>query len=347
MHAISKKNRRLAAMTALIAFTSVGGCVSTQDNQAVPTIDGKKPTFVASSQLLVIRKGRQAQAGKAVAEDDYVPTQVLVVRSPVVMERTAKILDAKGTAKLDGDSLGARVRVKREEPNTNVLRLTWYGNDEKEGPIVLDAWINAYKEFLDARYRDAMGPTLDSLQRTRDVLMKDLRQAERNQLDFIKKNREIFVVKVDVDSAALLEQKHRDAKLELTRFEGRLAEFDKHKNDESGQTMAKVWAVKTGFPATTEKVDVLYRNYLAGEIREKTTYVEEISRLLNDAKLRVLEMAGHEVEERTLAADVARQRLLFDEAVKAISAIQQRDQHEGFEATILSQPTVKPFVDAK
>ena len=131
MIANSPKNRRLAATMAMIAISTIGRCAA---QETVPLIDGKKPKFVATSQILVIRK--TGIAADKVAKDDYMPTRI--VRPFAATARHGRHREAfsimekeRGGQARCGQTLRSpdfRVQCARgAERRTMSFDCTWYG----------------------------------------------------------------------------------------------------------------------------------------------------------------------------------------------------------------------------
>ncbi|HEX3314592.1 MAG TPA: hypothetical protein VHR72_06845, partial [Gemmataceae bacterium] len=110
-------------MAAVTMIAATGYSDSRNAAAKVPSIDGKKPKFTAESQILVIRRPpASVPAGKGGNEEDFVTTQTLVLRSQVITDQAAELLKKTDFGKLDGDAIRSRVRVRREEPGSNILR---------------------------------------------------------------------------------------------------------------------------------------------------------------------------------------------------------------------------------
>ena len=147
-----RQNARFSFLAiAAITVLSVGECADAQqDPNGIPSIDGKSAKFVTKSQILIARTSPYSQnATGQQAKEDIVATQLIVLRSQVILEKAVEQLKKTDFKNLDLAALQSRLRVQRDAPDSDIVRMAWYGNDEKEGPAVLAAVFDEYKSFLD------------------------------------------------------------------------------------------------------------------------------------------------------------------------------------------------------
>ena len=168
----------------------------------------RPPVYQSTAQLLVIknRVEMSTSAGAGGAGDarvayveDYVATQVTLLRSQKILEQAAKKLDAQ---KLDspppaGDAervafLTSRFAVAREkEPGTNaasnVLALTFRSPNPADAPKYLRAIIDAYQDELASLYDAASDTTLKRLDAEIKALNNDLSKINANQGQLTRK----------------------------------------------------------------------------------------------------------------------------------------------------------------
>jgi hypothetical protein len=176
---------------------------------------------------------------------------------------------------------------------------------------------------------------------------RQLKDSEAKQLEFIRSHPSIMTSKLENEIASAVSEKELNAELELSKLQRRLARFDKHNGDEVGKAIAKAWALKLGFPATTEKTDVLYRDNLTEEINEKRQELDELKTIRDDHMKKLLEFSTLDAEERSITAAVSRNRQMFDETLKQLRSFHVQQREAGFDSHILSRPTVRSIDEKK
>jgi capsular exopolysaccharide synthesis family protein len=165
----------------------------------------QKPTYKSTATVLVIKKRPNAipvSPVEATLEDydDYLGTHIVLLKSPVILERAARrpeltSLLSMGGRPVTADLLNASLTVSRDRPkdtvynfgNNQVLRLSISGWPEDESPIVLKAIIDSYKDFLDTTYQDSSGEAVRLIVEARVLLEKDLKNKTDQYRDFRQK----------------------------------------------------------------------------------------------------------------------------------------------------------------
>ncbi|HEY7309646.1 MAG TPA: polysaccharide biosynthesis tyrosine autokinase [Gemmataceae bacterium] len=167
------------------------------------------PLYEATTQLLVLRQSKktpnvsgkldamQAMEGSGLLQDDFVPTQIAIVRSPEVIRRA---IDAVGLDNLptlkrrtkeDEDPAQVAIknylRVKRPDLKAKVIRIDYRARGEDEAVRMLEAITASYRKFLTEHYeRDTHLVTV--LDKARSEMSGELAQAERKYAEFRQKH---------------------------------------------------------------------------------------------------------------------------------------------------------------
>jgi capsular exopolysaccharide synthesis family protein len=181
----------------LVAFCLVAGLAL-----AVLAHAQKTPTYQSSTQVLVVKKQSNALpvAGgdpRLTVIEDYVSTHLVLVRSPLVIERAVKKRQLGGLRSFAGQDPVAAIRAglaaDREKPkdagpsavpNNNIINLTFAGPDPGDAEAVLNAVVDSYRDFLDETYRNVSDNTLDLITRAGNLLRTDIAEKERKYREF-------------------------------------------------------------------------------------------------------------------------------------------------------------------
>ena len=203
------------------------------------------PIYQSTAQVLVVRKRAEplpvagAGAVQQVFVEDYLATHTILIRSQEIVRRAAKILEVNspGVIPSGGDpiafiSSGLSVTREIRDGNampSNVLNLAFRGPRRADCALVVNAIIEAYKEFLNETYGDLNKEFVDQMKVAEKTLKVDIeeRQAARDKL-------------ASIDPLALKSKDSLGGLLErIARFESRQADL-LLRQKESEQTLAMV-----------------------------------------------------------------------------------------------------------
>ena len=155
--------------------------------------------YQSTAQVLVIKKRPDEVTGMNTHQttlEDYVSTQQVLIRSPLIINRAIQNLQTRDPGALrsfmgEKEDLTEVVqkaltvnRNKGPGGNNNVLDLAFRGKDRAECGVVLGGIIDTYKDFLDENYRGMSDETLKLIQDARDTLQKDLKQKQEEYRTF-------------------------------------------------------------------------------------------------------------------------------------------------------------------
>ncbi len=158
------------------------------------------PTYRSSAQVLVVKKRLEEGAGintRGTGIEDYVATHVVLVTSPLIIERAIKKHALGALPMFDGwdkafaaggDSLPEQIKkravVTRSKAAQGILEVSFRGGNKEDCLTVTEAILDCYKEFLDETYRNMSDDTLALVIKARDVLEKDLEKKEAEYREF-------------------------------------------------------------------------------------------------------------------------------------------------------------------
>jgi capsular exopolysaccharide synthesis family protein len=158
----------------------------------------RPPVYQSSAQVLVVKKRPEmlpltgADPYMALYED-YVSTHLVLIRSVLIVEKAVKKRDLGSLPSFanKGDptptiiaSLVAARDSKDASTPTNIIVLSYRGVTAEDCPVVLNAIIESYRDFLDETYRNVNDNTLELIDRARGSLEQDLAERKRKYNDF-------------------------------------------------------------------------------------------------------------------------------------------------------------------
>lgn len=166
-----------------------------------------KPSFEATALLKIEPTSRQITSEKIFTQADFGPflqTQVHLILSPDVL--SAALQDPK-VAALPRVVLSLDPEVDLRQminvaiiPNTHVIRLTTQTEDPTEGPLIInavvDAYINAARSWID----EDMASQMSKLEGLKKKLTKEVADRQTSMLE-LQKNLNLELVNRDTDSA--------------------------------------------------------------------------------------------------------------------------------------------------
>ncbi len=155
----------------------------------------RQPVYQATALVLVIKKTSQplsGPGGPAVNPhlqyfEDYMPTHVVIMRSPMIIDRAIKKKDLTALKTFEDapDPVGLILNglaVSRDSKEVtganNILFMSFRGPVADECGKILTAIIESYQEFMDITYRDVSVQTLDGITKARELLRKDVAESE-------------------------------------------------------------------------------------------------------------------------------------------------------------------------
>jgi capsular exopolysaccharide synthesis family protein len=162
--------------------------------------------------------------------DDYMATQVGLLRSPLIVERAVHRgnLGALSSFANRGNPAGAilgGLTVARDlqsaGSSNNIVYLSYRGPVAEDCGTILDAIVESYQDFLDTTYRNVSDQTLKLITQARDVLKKDLSESEAKYAQFLQDSPFMFRTKdgINIEQQALVSIVDKRAQLLLRQVE--------------------------------------------------------------------------------------------------------------------------------
>jgi capsular exopolysaccharide synthesis family protein len=168
-------------------------CVLASVTAAVIYIATVKPTYTASSRVLVIHQsGRPIHVGggndplnSEFQSADNLATHVLLLKSPVIIERA---LTVNGVKSISIGSAISNLTVKQPDTTAKIIDLVYKSKSPQEAQLVLDGVIDSYKLFLKSNYQQKSSDVIDLITKARNELNAELQSLERAYLEYRQKN---------------------------------------------------------------------------------------------------------------------------------------------------------------
>jgi len=168
-------------------------CVLASVTAAVIYIATVKPTYTASSRVLVIHQsGRPIHVGggndplnSEFQSADNLATHVLLLKSPVIIERA---LTVNGVKSISIGSAISNLTVKQPDTTAKIIDLVYKSKSPQEAQLVLDGVIDSYKLFLKSNYQQKSSDVIDLITKARNELNAELQSLERACLEYRQKN---------------------------------------------------------------------------------------------------------------------------------------------------------------
>jgi polysaccharide biosynthesis transport protein len=161
----------------------------------------RTPIYQSKSQVMVIKKaGSPMPAAGADPRmtfyEDYVATHLVVVKSPLIVQRAVQKFNLAGLPSFQGqgDPTGTillnivTTRDTTASTANNIINLSYRGTVPQDTARVLQAVITSYKEFLDETYKNVSDDTLKQISRAAADLQKTLDEKEKAYSKFRQKS---------------------------------------------------------------------------------------------------------------------------------------------------------------
>jgi capsular exopolysaccharide synthesis family protein len=155
--------------------------------------------YQASARLLVLQQGARPlnvvnteQSRVVEATEDIIPTQMMVVSSPVVLGRAIESiglgslpsLKASGTLDRALRDAERNLLVSRPDRLAKILQIDYRAMTPGEAVQIVQAIVDSYKTFLGDAYHKDNSEVMVLMTRARDDLNTELKELERKYLEF-------------------------------------------------------------------------------------------------------------------------------------------------------------------
>jgi polysaccharide biosynthesis transport protein len=215
--------------------------------------------YQSNAQLQVIKKDNARSDMRFGYIDDYVATQLDVLRSQIILETAAKSGKMKEATpalqeRLESDPwsvMKARLTVTRNKESSgmignSIVNLTFNSDDPKDTQVALEAIIDTYKKELRSLTSDTMRSRINQLKASRDTNRQSIQKAEIDRQDLDVKRRDITVEaeEVIVQRWGASRNEQGRIELELAQIKSTLQLIEKAGNNRTER--AKLLAILTG-----------------------------------------------------------------------------------------------------
>ncbi|CAN5351065.1 polysaccharide biosynthesis tyrosine autokinase [soil metagenome] len=223
------------------------------------------PSYQNSMQVLLIKKSEilpaQGNEARSSPMDDYVSTQLTLIKTPLVLEKVAKRKELKEFAWAQNPAqamgyLNAGLTVKGSggggaSSGSTILVFSFVSLDSRESEPVLRAVYEGYKEFLDETYKDVSKTTSDLIIRTKDVLEGNLQEQEKEYRQFREKT-PLTRLKLNKEGSTLNGERLVALQSKLSTLMIRKGEIESHLNalskaKQKGMTPAQLLEIASRF----------------------------------------------------------------------------------------------------
>ena len=158
--------------------------------------------YQATARLLVLQQGARPlnvvnteQSRVVEAAEDIIPTQMMVVSSPVVVGRAIESvgleqlpsLRASGTLDRASREAVKNLIVTRPDRLAKILEIDYRATTPGEAVRIVEAIVSSYKTFLGDAYQKDNSEVMVLMTRARDDLSAELKDLERKYLEFRQK----------------------------------------------------------------------------------------------------------------------------------------------------------------
>ncbi|MEX2140302.1 MAG: polysaccharide biosynthesis tyrosine autokinase [Pirellulales bacterium] len=156
------------------------------------------PIYESAAQVLVVKKRPEVIVGQNAHLshfEDYVDTHRTLIQSPLIIDRAVKQGNLAALVTFAGeerplteaviDSLSVDpVSQSSKTAAESILALSYRGKVAEECPVITEAILASYRQFLDETYRDMSDDTAKLISEARDILQKDLAAQEAGYREF-------------------------------------------------------------------------------------------------------------------------------------------------------------------
>lgn len=177
---MTRRSWRLIAV-AVVACVAAAAIYATRGQTA----------YLSTARLLVLQQAGRwfGVAGgdpfQHLQEQDSLATHMLIIRSPAIVERAIALA---GLGSLPVDAALQRLTVKQPTDGAKVIELTYRTDGADEALAMMRGIIASYNQFLKENYQKDTREVIALIVKARDDLSNELRQLEREYLEFRQKS---------------------------------------------------------------------------------------------------------------------------------------------------------------
>jgi len=166
----------------------------------------RQPVYQSQAQILVVKKGDDSlklpygQQGQYMLMEDYMATQSVLLKSPVVIQKAVDMPVMKTLVSFRNDNDGEVMNAVRDALTiardsretaggapTNVLTASLRGPIADECPKVLEAVVNSYQNFLNETYQNVSEKAAQFIMKAQETLKNEMQRAQQEYVDLCLK----------------------------------------------------------------------------------------------------------------------------------------------------------------
>jgi hypothetical protein len=346
----------LVSSVILVVLLSMAGLI-----WRVVIQDGRRAEVIA--QIIIVPKGAGFGIGKQddrkAASEDYVETQLLIVRSPTIIARAVRkhgLQDLKSFEGLDPTGtiadIGGSIVVRRVVANGGVVEIAMRGRDSSDCITVVNALIDAYQGYLEEIYAAVDAQRVDLINQARVQLRNRWEADQAAYVDIKTKSppgdRDGEEIKAVLAAAA---SKRAALLIARKETEGRLAWVVAALSDKTTRTALQLkvneWAARSGFDrlpgGSKQDNDAIpaYQEYLRQELEENKSVEYCLVRLIDSERGELRTLNAHELQVESRRKQVESSQKLLDAIVNQIAKAESERDFSGYAVQIIAPPMKK------
>lgn len=245
------------------------------------------PLFQTKAQVMVIKKSSLPLSGTDPLQhyyDDYLSSHLDLIKSPLIVEQAIRKcgLNQLATMADHNDHPGTIIsgltadRTTSSGATGNVINLSFRGRVAQDCPVILNAIIDTYKEFLTTKYENVSDDTLKQITQLVQVLRADLDKKESEYSHFRKSSPLVYWKGTEGTHAlddwlSQIQAKRMNLLIQKADLESRLASLEtglkQGQSHESLLALVKADPAKSNLKAFGASVD---EQMFALQLQEKT-----------------------------------------------------------------------------
>jgi capsular exopolysaccharide synthesis family protein len=176
--------RKALVLFGLTVGTLVGALVYLQ----------RPPVYQSSAQVHVVKKRNDfipSPDGMMLAYDDFIPTHLVLIRSPKVVHQAIKLGNltalpsfagqADPTNAIRGSLTAARDATETNAASTGIINLSYRGPVPEDCPLILQAIFAGYEAYLKETYKNTAAENAKQIARAKDKLEGELAEIEKRR----------------------------------------------------------------------------------------------------------------------------------------------------------------------
>ncbi|MGF1582277.1 MAG: hypothetical protein ACFCD0_23380 [Gemmataceae bacterium] len=313
--------------------------------QTKPKVRAQKRRSVVRAQIMVIKTASSLEMRGLRRVEDYIPSHVVALRSPLIVKAAISRHNLKTLRSLKkGDAVRRIVRhlqVKREPKARNVLTLTYDTADAKEGAKILNAVITSYQHFLEETYRDVSKHTNRVVEKAFGQVEEEYFRKKKAYDDFLQENIEKLVGMSEVGNVKAYEKQILEWQLaEKTLQADRKWVKALGSDNLSVRLVAKRWAKEAGYKFTRDTTDLVkvYVDYLDAEALKMRLRIETLTTAKAKVARGIAELRQFQVKAERLREVVEHAKELRKQLATKLRGLNTAGQGTRYEIRVLAEP---------